>query len=1762
MKRALTKPFLVFHVILLGLAMLIAQQTPPQGDPQQPPPADQPPPAAAAISESGLLPVYGMTLELDKSWVDGKKFPNPTPVSAEFQQLYDSQIKPCGFNVLRVQFDVNDGKAEESTRLANLCVWAQQQGLKIAPILTCGEIGKPYPKDYAARAKAFVTTVVSALKRNKSANLPAYGQIAFYQLGNPLNHPGNHGVVDPATAAESVKKAAADIRAYETTALAEAGQPPTQLMASASFDFELLKGGAIVGVELSPDTFSQAFEALKGYLAGLADSPEIGMFSIEWFPGSVTSDATDKLADVVRGLMADVQGKLLLLSTGFSTGFRSNEDQSRFYALGFANLADLRASEGVDCPFTGVIWNGAINGGDANANPPSEQTAQNISGWDMASKAAELVKMLQEGGGDPDLNWWWKKTRSNFGVLTRNGAEFGPKQAHEVLTELQGATAQAAIESGVAETVQKIEDVQTQAAEAGVDPNAAPPVDPNTGQAIDPNAAPPTDPNAAPPIDPNTGLPIQPGAVPSSNPFQPVMDDLKTKLNGALGELLGGIIEKGKMGLSNLIGKLLGGNVGVPGVPGFDPNAGGGAPPIDPNTGQPIDPNTGLPIDPNTGLPIDPNTGQPIPQGGGQPGGGQPGGGQPTGGEPGRAPTGADLAFEGGVSPLGSLTTNVPITVTIAMKNNGDTQAEGATAYLIDQEGNAFAASEPKAVPAGATVNAEVIFTPPSAGSIPGVRVQLFCDNEAKPEDNFTDAGSITINDPAGGVDEGLPQGEPTPDEPGGGAPPSDPPPGGGGRDPGGVRPGGGVKPGLGGLRPGLLSNIKLVMPTFVGRKPPLGTVVRPPGIVPKLTLITPGLFNVASLTPGTTAKLMQATSADTGEPIFGPRSIGYQAGQPVPLSVPITNPFKRGFSNVRATLFVDGSQIASRNVGIIMPKQTRTVSFNEFTPQKAGIYRTEVRFEGTGPKGKNLRGKVQGEIRVLDATVGKALIRPSIIAPSGEKGSPRAVSGLMPTLIKPSILRPTILVAGGLTRPTLTLPGGAIPTRGTIVPGGAAPAPIKTGFTMPVIRTIALVRGAAVSLVADDVALNPFPPAAGASVSVTVRLNNTGGAPAKAVKVEAFADGKSLKSQTLDVPNGQQVVATQFDKVTATVGSHTIRVVATVDGKPQEISRTFDVKTGAIAVRPLISIPMRASLAFTGNDIQLNPIPQPNAPTSVTVNVRNPGSAAGSAEFEAIVDGRSLGKVSKTIGALQTLPVDGFPNWSPTAGSHTVKIVATIAGRQIAAEKAVNVTATAAIRPLLVRPSTTFVTPKLPAGLLPAGTGISRPNIVQPGGTTIPRTNPGTTLPGGTTNPGTTNPGGTTRPPINPGLISRPLLLTGPDVGVGVGDLSFTPAAPPANAEVTLNVKVHNFGGQEATGAVLEMSYQIDTQTPKSMKLPLPTIPAKGELVRNWKFKLDGGKQLVARVNVTHPQDRNLANAQGSLSVSIGAPGLIRPGLLNPGLIKPPATNPGTTLPGTTAPGTLNPGLVTRPGLTPGLIRGNPTPDLAVTAPDITFSPSSVKPNDRLNFNINVKNVGAADAMGSKLIVTVTKDGAAHETKEFPFDAKANETKTISYGLTVPAARQLVLTATVQHPADRNAGNGQATATVNVTQPLNTLPGRLELNPRLGGAPDPALGVGSVSASKSSAKIGDSVDFTVKVGNPSRAAANNVELVVRFLVNGKAAGERKMTLSVAAGRTEERKVNFKVPAGKTLQCIATVSVSGDANTGNNTGSALVSITG
>src|SRR5438132_13578 len=94
----------------------------------------------------------------------------------------------------------------------------------------------------------------------------------------------------------------AKLHASEQTALAGTSLQATPVLASASFDYELIRFGAIVNVPLTDESYQQAYESLRSYLSTILGSAAIDVVSLEWFPGSVSANAVDRFPDLVAKL--------------------------------------------------------------------------------------------------------------------------------------------------------------------------------------------------------------------------------------------------------------------------------------------------------------------------------------------------------------------------------------------------------------------------------------------------------------------------------------------------------------------------------------------------------------------------------------------------------------------------------------------------------------------------------------------------------------------------------------------------------------------------------------------------------------------------------------------------------------------------------------------------------------------------------------------------------------------------------------------------------------------------------------------------------------------------------------------------------------------------------------------------------------------------------------------------------------------------------------------------------------------------------------------------------------------------------------------------------------------------------------------------------------------------------------------------------------------------------------------------------------------
>lgn len=419
--------FRILWIALLLPAALCArpwtqlpQQPAPQGAPAASPQTATP--NLQAISQTGLLPVYGMDLRLDASWVDSTHFPGTSTnlwnagTSPTFQQIW-ATLQPGGYNVLRIPIDVRD-PAAAANRAANLCVWAKTNNVQLILVLNGSDAGQPLPKELPNQVASFVKSLLTLMRVNNGQYLPAYAQIMAYQLDDELNHAGRHGGMAVTSAQQVVLEAAKSLRQTEHEALNGTGTAATPLMVGASFDFELIKAGAIAGGTMSDAAYAQAYQSLKQFLLGFSSSSDVDLFTIDWFAGSLGGGGIEKAPLLLKSLIADFSGKQIVFSAGFSTAFRSADEQKRLFTTAFSNLSDFRASNGADCPFVGTIYREALNGSNPNPTPPRATLPGEMDKWDWKARAAELTAMWTQKKKSDDMAWWLNKVENNMGLVT------------------------------------------------------------------------------------------------------------------------------------------------------------------------------------------------------------------------------------------------------------------------------------------------------------------------------------------------------------------------------------------------------------------------------------------------------------------------------------------------------------------------------------------------------------------------------------------------------------------------------------------------------------------------------------------------------------------------------------------------------------------------------------------------------------------------------------------------------------------------------------------------------------------------------------------------------------------------------------------------------------------------------------------------------------------------------------------------------------------------------------------------------------------------------------------------------------------------------------------------------------------------------------------------------------------------------------------------------------------------------------------------
>lgn len=375
----------------------------------------------------GLLPVHAIAVDLDALPGAGKAKEAET---AALQKLWDSFLKGGGFNVIEFDVDARDLGDRGAGRVARLCLWAKQNDVRLAPTLVGAPDGKPLPADYADLAASFVGKVIAELG---PAGINSYSQVVFYQLERSLNQPASHGPMETAAAGKMLEAAARSVRAAEQAGLAQSGMQPTPLLVPASFDYELIRRGAIAQTPISDESYGQAYESLRDYLLGVLGTATVEAVSVQWFPGSLSSEGVDRLADLVNRLQSDLPGKLLIVDTGYSSAAGSDTAQARYYQAALTNLCDLRANQGVDSPFAGIVWRSAVDGG-------GEVTA-----IAAQPRAADVTKVWNDPKADAkEARSWLTSIQSHFGLLARgrNSDAFAPKVAFGVMSSLEAALSQ------------------------------------------------------------------------------------------------------------------------------------------------------------------------------------------------------------------------------------------------------------------------------------------------------------------------------------------------------------------------------------------------------------------------------------------------------------------------------------------------------------------------------------------------------------------------------------------------------------------------------------------------------------------------------------------------------------------------------------------------------------------------------------------------------------------------------------------------------------------------------------------------------------------------------------------------------------------------------------------------------------------------------------------------------------------------------------------------------------------------------------------------------------------------------------------------------------------------------------------------------------------------------------------------------------------------------------------------------------------------
>jgi len=1247
------------------------------------------------VSATGLLPIFGVGLDLDGL----SSSASPDDAVASVQKLYDKYLKAAGFNVIQFPVEVKELGDKGAGRLAKLCVWAKANNVRLAPILIGATQGEALPGDFPDRVGSFAAKTVELT--GKAGDAQAYSQIMLYQLERPLNHPASHGPIEAAKAAEILKATVEKLHASEQTALAGTSLQATPVLVGASFDYELIRFGAIVNVALTDESYQQAYESLRGYLSAVLGTAAVDVVSLEWFPGSVSADAVDRFPDLVSKLQGDFPGKLLLIGTGYSTAAGSEQDQSKYYTQTFNNLSDLRTNQGVESSFAGILWRTAMDRPKGEPDPPSSKTLSELPQWNWSERASELTRMWNTPGADSkEMRWWYGRVESHFGLLGGSkdlGKPGEPKLSYQLLSHLKTSLTAAAASTGAGEIA--------------------------------------------------TQLASTPGGA------KGVAGAVKEKLQAALFGMLDAWIAKTA---ENFVsgGSSNGGGGGGESFDGLGGGGGGGAPPPPPTPSNM-----------------------------------------------------ADLAISG-FEPVDAIVTGVVTPLTFTVVNNGTASATNVVLYLRENASTDLANSTPTVIGPSGTSTINVPWTPAHAGNHQNVTLEAYCDNEGSQGNNRMEFGDVTVSSAPSG---------------GGG--------GGGAGGAGGIRV---VNPGRLGAMQGVLTtttapgflkieavrSMPVVMMSTMGG-PSTGTPMMSTGGGSGVHVLsgpgTGGTGTVGSVGGGTTMGSVGgggATQSTSQAMTAAPAPSG---PQPYSLAFTVTNPFNHNFSDVRGTLKIENKVVATKNLGVLFPHQRRTVTFEQWTPSKAGTFPVEIQLAGTGPGGRPLTSSAADRI-----TVSPASMKPGIPPAPGAGAMTRSV------LVGKG--------SGGTTSTGSPMTAGTTPMRQTRMLMPLIMAPASTGTPIQTRSLAMMTRGklgtgmtSLLGVTANSIVLTPYPPQPGTDMAISVRLFNSERVPASKVKVEAFVGDEKLGEASMDVPVAQPVVASGFKTWKAKQGRYDVRVVVSWADRSGSASKPIEIGSkGArmgerMGVASLIG---RASfsmprLLVTAADVRLNPLaPAAGQPVELSVRAQNAGTAdAKGVRVELFADQVKIGEATGDIVAGKDYIFTGFPRWTPGAGRHVLLCRATVLGQ------------------------TTEVTRDVTAGLM--ATLVAPTLMKQPAILATPETK---------------------MAPLGGTLMMAK--FERPDLQITPADITYAPAMPKANEPVTITIRVQNVGTAAASGTVTGV-LQVDGAESARRDFPVSLAPG-GMMSLMWPVTTPSGSTLTAVATASVANDAQPGNDEARASTSI----------------------------------------------------------------------------------------------------------------------------------------------------------------------------------------------------------------------------------------------------------------------------------------------------